>query len=82
MSSPVDINIILNELGCVDGSFVPVSNEANRKLIEAIAELEERKEGRANTLQDTERTFQNLKVHLEHGKHEIVQNLVSLINVK
>lgn len=79
MSAPVDINIILNELGCSDGTFLPIANSENKTLIAAIADLEERKERQGFTLQDTERTLQNLKVHFEHAKQEIAQNLVSLI---
>lgn len=77
MSTPVDINIILNELGCSDGTFLPVANDENKKLIAAIADLEERKERQGFKLQDTERTFHNLKVHLDHAKQEVSQNLVS-----
>lgn len=77
MPSPVDINIILNELGCTeDGSFVPVANAENKALIAAIAELEERKENHGFTLSETDRKLQNLKVHYEHAKQEIGQNLV------
>lgn len=85
MSSPVDINIILNELGCTeDGSFVPVANDENKTLIAAIAELEERKERHGFTIAETAQKLASLKVHYEHAKQEIGQNLVritsSLIN--
>lgn len=78
MGSPVDINIILNELGCTDGSFLPVANDENKKLIAAIATLEERKERQAFQLQGFGRKLDNLKVHYEHAKQEIGQNLVHL----
>lgn len=78
MSSPVDINIILNDLGCTeDGSFVPVANEENKQLIAEIAKLEERKERQTVTLSVAEHRLQNIKVHHDHAKQEIVQNLVS-----
>lgn len=78
MASPVDIDIILNELGCTeDGSFLPVANDENKRLIAEIAELEQRKENRAVELIDVDQRLQNLKVHLEHADQEIGQNLVS-----
>lgn len=80
MSSPVDINIILNELGCTeDGSFLPVANAENKKLIAEIATLEERKEREGSNLTETERRLQHLRVHYEHAKQEIAQNLVSAV---
>lgn len=78
MGSLVDVNIILNELGCTDGSFVPVANEENKKLIAAIAELEERKERHGYQLQGFERKFDSLKIHYQHVKQEIGQNLVNI----
>lgn len=78
MSDPVDITIILNELGCTeDGSFVPVANEENKSLIAAIKELEERKEKKGIDLEAVKKKCENLRVHFDHANQEISQNLVS-----
>uniref|UniRef100_A0A1Q3FT41 Coiled-coil domain-containing protein 39 n=1 Tax=Culex tarsalis TaxID=7177 RepID=A0A1Q3FT41_CULTA len=82
MAQPYVIRV-MEEMGWgADGGFIPIANEANRKLLEYVNKLAERKGAVANRVQASDARFGNLQVHLRSAQVEFDQNLKLLAEDK
>lgn len=74
---------VMEEMGWgADGGFIPIANEANRKLLEYVNKLAERKGSVAGRVQASDTRFGNLQVHLKSAQLEFDQNLKLLAEDK
>ncbi|KAL1395036.1 hypothetical protein pipiens_002930 [Culex pipiens pipiens] len=82
MAQPYVIRV-MEEMGWgADGGFIPIANEANRKLLEHVNKLAERKGSVAGRVQASDTRFGNLQVHLKSAQLEFDQNLKLLAEDK
>uniref|UniRef100_A0A8D8CGF1 Coiled-coil domain-containing protein 39 n=1 Tax=Culex pipiens TaxID=7175 RepID=A0A8D8CGF1_CULPI len=82
MAQPYVIRV-MEEMGWgADGGFIPIANEANRKLLEYVNKLAERKGSVAGRVQASDTRFGNLQVHLKSAQLEFDQNLKLLAEDK
>ncbi|EDS38380.1 conserved hypothetical protein [Culex quinquefasciatus] len=82
MAQPYVIRV-MEEMGWgADGGFIPIANEANRKLLEYVNKLAERKGTVAGRVQASDTRFGNLQVHLKSAQLEFDQNLKLLAEDK
>uniref|UniRef100_A0A8D8C9K0 Coiled-coil domain-containing protein 39 n=1 Tax=Culex pipiens TaxID=7175 RepID=A0A8D8C9K0_CULPI len=82
MAQPYVIRV-MEEMGWgADGGFIPIANEANRKLLEYVNKLAERKGSVAGRVQASDARFGNLQVHLKSAQLEFDQNLKLLAEDK
>uniref|UniRef100_A0A1B0GH82 Coiled-coil domain-containing protein 39 n=1 Tax=Lutzomyia longipalpis TaxID=7200 RepID=A0A1B0GH82_LUTLO len=68
------IVIVLEKMGW-DGTSIPVANEENRQLMEAINEMMREKEVKAIRVQDEDVRLKSLQNHFHSSEQEIVENL-------
>ncbi|XP_058825431.1 coiled-coil domain-containing protein 39 [Topomyia yanbarensis] len=74
MTQPYVIRV-MEEMGWgTDRSFIPIANEANKKLLEYVNQLGDRKTNCTGRVQDSDRRLANLQVHLKNAKVEFEQN--------
>ncbi|XP_058447659.1 coiled-coil domain-containing protein 39 [Malaya genurostris] len=74
MSQPYVIRV-MEEMGWgTDRSFIPIANEENRKLLEYVNRLGDRKTNSTGRMEDSDRRLANLQVHLKNAQVEFEQN--------
>lgn len=71
------ITKVMESMGWTDGSFIPVANEENRKIMEEINFLMKTKENKFSESENMNFRVNNLGNHFKNTEEQIVQNLVS-----
>ncbi|XP_055602569.1 coiled-coil domain-containing protein 39 [Uranotaenia lowii] len=75
MAQPYVIRV-MEEMGIgSDGGFIPIANDENRKLLDYVNRLGDRKTAHANKVQASDQRISNLRGHLKNAKVEFDQNL-------
>ncbi|XP_058117768.1 coiled-coil domain-containing protein 39 [Anopheles ziemanni] len=65
---------VMEEMGLADGGFIPIANEENKRFLEYINRLGEKKTQSSGKLQISDQRLGNLKVHLKNAQIEFEHN--------
>lgn len=66
-------------MGWTDGTFIPIANEENKSLMEAMQKLLNLKEDKSEANQELEQRYANLQNHIINAEQDIQQNLVKIL---
>lgn len=66
----------MESMGWTDGSFIPVANEENRKIMEEINQMGKNKESKCSEAENMNFRVDNLGEHFKNTDEQIFQNLV------
>uniref|UniRef100_A0A182YBF2 Coiled-coil domain-containing protein 39 n=1 Tax=Anopheles stephensi TaxID=30069 RepID=A0A182YBF2_ANOST len=64
----------MEEMGLAEGGFIPIANEENKRLMEAINRLAGSKTESTGKVAISDQRLGNLKVHLKNAQQEFEQN--------
>ncbi|XP_021711610.1 coiled-coil domain-containing protein 39 [Aedes aegypti] len=82
MSQPYVIRV-MEEMGWgSDGGFIPIANEENKKLLDYVNRLGDRKTEGSSKVQVSDQRLNNLQAHLKNAQVEFDQNLKLLAEDK
>ncbi|XP_029724791.2 coiled-coil domain-containing protein 39 [Aedes albopictus] len=82
MSQPYVIRV-MEEMGWgSDGGFIPIANEENKKLLDYVNRLGDRKTDGSSKVQVSDQRLNNLQAHLKNAQVEFDQNLKLLAEDK
>lgn len=72
------ITKVMESMGWTDGSFIPVANEENRKIMEEINQMMKNKENKFSESESMNFRVNNLGEHFKNTEEQIFQNLVKI----
>lgn len=70
------ITAVMESMGWTDGSFIPVANEENRKILEQVNQMMKNKEIKMSEADSMKFRVDNLGEHFKNTDEQIFQNLV------
>lgn len=70
------ITKVMESMGWTDGSFIPVANEENRKIMEEVNQMMKNKEVKFSEAENINFRVNNLGEHFKNTDEQIFQNLV------